>query len=198
MKNQQLAKKLITLHEADFILCQKLIDAKTLSDGYHPEMATLHNQNAVALQEIIDQIGFPTVDKVGKQAADAAFTIVQHAIEQPLFMNNCLQLLQNIKNPILQVQLQMAFLSDRIAIFQNKAQQFGTQFDWDETGKMCPNTIDDLRQVNIRRNNIGLNSIEEQTLLMQNRVVAENQKPPTDFQDRKTKFELWKKKVGWI
>ncbi|MEO0060292.1 MAG: hypothetical protein RLZZ312_1939 [Bacteroidota bacterium] len=66
MKNQQLAKKLITLHEANFVLRQKLIDAKTLSDGYHPEMATLHNQNAVALQEIIDQIGFPTVDKVGK------------------------------------------------------------------------------------------------------------------------------------
>src|SRR5690606_27955393 len=145
-------------------------------------MAKIHNQNAKILDEIIQTIGYPTVDKVGKEASAAAWLVIQHAIAQPDYMKNCVKLLEiavreneaNTKN--------LAYLTDRVAVFEGKPQLYGTQFDWDEDGKLSPNPFDDLAKVNERRKAIGLNSLEEQTDIIRRRVKNENQSPPKDFE----------------
>lgn len=85
-----------------------------------------------------------------------------------------------------------------IAVFENRPQQYGTQFDWDGDGQLSPNTMDSLEKANERRKAIGLNSIEEQTALMRQRAHGENQTPPADFEARKKEMEAWQKKAGWI
>jgi len=198
MVYEDIAKRLITLKNADLQLRNELIRDGNLGDGYNKEMETLHNENAVALEEIIDAIGYPTISKVGKEANGAAWLVVQHAISKPDFMRRCAALLKeavenNEANPI-----NLAYLFDRIALFEESLQLYGSQFDWDENGVLSPRPFDNLIKVNQRRKSIGLITLEEQTQVIRNRAKNEGQKPPVDFEKRKQLMETWKQLVGWI
>ncbi|MNY63357.1 hypothetical protein D3C86_2003010 [compost metagenome] len=83
-------------------------------------------------------------------------------------------------------------------MFEGKHQLYGTQFDWDEKGELSPNPFDEIEKVNRRRKEIGLNSMEEQVLIIRDRVKNEKQLPPTDYEERKQQFNEWRKAVGWI
>lgn len=161
-------------------------------------MKALHNANAALLSAIIDRIGYPTEDRVGKEAAATAWLVIQHAIEQPGFMKKCSKLLESAVEENRADPVSLAYLADRIAVFENRLQRYGTQFDWDGNGQLSPNPMDSLDRANERRKAIGLNSIEEQTALMRQRAKSENQAPPTDSEERKKEMEAWKKKAGWI
>ncbi len=197
MDAKAIAEKIINLKNKDETLRNELIRKGELSNGYNKEMEALHNSNAKELNQIINAFGYPTAEKVGKKASEAAWLIIQHSISQPNFMKKCLLLLEkavgeNKANPV-----NLAYLSDRIASFEGKKLLYGTQFDWDENGELSPKPYDDLKKVNHRRTSIGLNTLEEQIQIMRKRVKEENQSPPSDFEKRKREFEQWKKKVGW-
>ena len=197
-QEKSIAKKITNLKNADLAFRDKLIQNGELEKGYNEGMERLHNQNAQALDEIINQIGYPTIEKVGKEACEAAWLVIQHSIGQPDFMRKCRELLENgdFKNQVNPTNL--AYLTDRIASFEGKPQRYGTQFDWDENGELSPNPFDDLIQVNQRRKSVGLNTLEEQITIMRRRAKNENQSSPTNFEERKQDFEKWKRKVGWI
>ncbi|MDB4769096.1 hypothetical protein OAG16_03355 [Saprospiraceae bacterium] len=192
------AKRIIRLKDEDLELRDRLIQNRELSQGYNEEMEKLHKRNSKILNEIIDEIGYPTIEKVGGEASEAAWLIIQHSIGQPEFMRKCVDLLKNVVNENKANRINLAFLTDRIAVFEGKPQLYGTQFDWDETGELIPNQFDDLDRVNYRRKSIGLNKLEEQIEIMRRRVKNESQSPPTDFEKRKEQFEQWRKKTGWI
>jgi hypothetical protein len=198
MDADTIAKKLIDLKAKDDKLRAQLIQKGTLSDDYNQEMEALHNSNAAALIHIMDIIGFPTSDIVGKEASDAAWLIIQHAIGQPGFMKKSAALLQNAVNEHKADPRNLAFLSDRIAVFEGKPQRYGTQFDWDEDDEMNPCRVDDVVKVNQRRKALGLNSLEEQTESMRKRVKNENQRPPKDLETRKREYDAWRRLAGWI
>lgn len=198
MKYKNIAERIIALKKADLEFRDSLIRKGQLEKGYNKEMAYIHNKNAHELDEIIDTIGYPTIDKVGKEASEAAWLIIQHAIEQPNFLRKCLKLLENAVSENKANPINLAYLTDRIAVSENKPQLYGTQFDWDKNGELSPNLFDDLIKVNERRKSIGLNTLEEQTELIRKRAKIENQLPPTDYNKRKQEIEEWKKKVGWI
>jgi len=101
-----IAQEIIDLKNADLALRDELLKSGQLNDGYSEAMRELHNSNAKTLNVIIDNIGYPTIDK-------------------------------------------------------------GTQFDWYENGNLAPNLFDNLTKVNIRRQLIGLKSLEEQINIMQ-------------------------------
>lgn len=195
---KEIAKKIIGLKNADLEFRDKLIEAGKLGEGYNDEMAIIHTQNAKALDEIIQTIGYPTVAKVGEEASEAAWLVIQHSIAQPEFMKKCVLLMESAVREKKAVPKNLAHLTDRVAVFEGKPQLYGNQFDWDEDGKLSPNPFDDLAKVNKRRKAIGLNSLEEQTEIIRRRVKDENQSPPKDFEKRKQEIEKWKKNVGWI
>ena len=198
MKFQTIADKIIALKNADLELRDRLIQSGQLGDGYHEEMKALHDHNAVLLDEIIDVIGYPTNEKVGTEANKAAWLIIQHSIGQPNFMRKCAQ---QLEQAVLQNEAQaihLAYLTDRIAVFEGKPQLYGTQFDWDKNGLLNPQYYDDLTKVNQRRKALGLNTLEEQTDLIRKRTQNENQSPPADFAKRKKQYDRWRREVGWI
>lgn len=198
MEHNHLAEKIINLKDKDLKLRNELIENGELSNGYHPKMEALHNENSTQLNLIIEKIGYPTTKKVGKEASEAAWLIVQHSISQPKFMKICAELLEKEVEKNQEDPKKLAYLTDRIAVFENKPQLYGTQFDWDECGEMSPNRYDDLLKVNRRRKAIGLNSLEEQTVIIRNRIRSENQHPPKDLEKRKLSYDKWRKSVGWI
>lgn len=198
MDNKIISERIIELKNADLKLRNKLIQSKKLFEGYDEEMEKLHKQNAIILNEIINTIGYPTIDKVGKEASEAAWLIIKHSIGSPDFMKRCVEQLQNAVKENQADPINLAYLTDRIATLEGNPQLYGTQFDWDEKGNLSPNLFDDLQMVNQRRQSIGLNSLEEQTEIIRNRIIQENQLPPEDFEKRKQKALEWRRKTGWI
>ncbi len=197
MDYKSIVENITDLKNADLALREKLIQSGQLSNGYNEEMKELHNRNAKILSDIIDTIGYPTIDKVGKEANEAAWLVIQHSIGQPEFMKKCAKLLEKAVSENKADPKSLAYLNDRIAVFEGKEQLYGTQFDWDENGNLSPNLFDDLNKVNERRKSIGLNTLEKQTEIMRRQVINENQSPPKDFEKRKQEIEQWKKDVGW-
>jgi len=198
MDFKSIAEKIISLKNADLELRDRLIGKGELGNGYHEEMQSLHHKNAEILDEIIDHIGYPTAEKVGTEASEAAWLVIQHAIAQPDFMRKCLKLLEDSTPETSAERINAAYLSDRIAVFEGRPQLYGTQFDWDENGQLSPNIYDDLNKVNERRKSLGLNSLEEQTASIRNRAQQENQYSPADLKKRNEEMQAWKKSVGWI
>lgn len=196
--NAMWAEKIIELKNRDLRLRSKLVESGQLSDGYHEDMKNLHNENAKMLNDIIDAIGYPTIDKVGKEANEAAWLVIQHSIGQPTFMKNCAKLLEIAVSEGKADPKNLAYLTDRIAVLEGQPQLFGTQFDWDENGNLSPNQFDDLIKVNERRQSLGLIPLEEQTEIMSRHVKNENQSPPKDFEKRRQEIDQWKKEVGWV
>jgi hypothetical protein len=182
--NEAIAKELIDLAKQDHQPRKKLdLDSKG-GQGYDPEMEVVHRQNASRLKEIINEIGWPTISKVGAEASDAAWKIVQHSIGEPTFMKQCLELLeQNMEdiNP-----QNFAYLYDRISYFEGKPQKFGTQFHND---KIYP--VKNKAEINYLRQTIQLAPLELEN-------ITEIKPPvfPKDFFED-AGFNAWRKKVGW-
>ncbi len=198
MDFKSIIEKIISLKNADLELRDQLIRSGELGNGYHKEMQALHHKNAEILEEIIDHIGYPATEKVGTEASEAAWLVIQHAIGSPDFMRKCLKLLENSVSKTKVETINMAYLSDRIAVFEGRPQLYGTQFDWDENGQLSPNPCDHPDQVNERRIVLGLNLLEEQTRIIRNRARKENRYPPEDLKQRNEEMQAWKKSVGWI
>ena len=196
--NKSIAQKIIQLRDKDINLREELLKKGTLFDGYNKEMEALHNSNAKALNQIIETVGYPTPGKVGKKASQAAWLIIQHAIGQPDFMKKCAALLKRAVDEKKASPVDLAYLTDRIAVFEGKPQRYGTQFDWDENGQISPSPYDNLEKVNDRRISIGLNTLEEQIKIVRKISKNEKQVPPPDMKERKQKYDAWRKSVGWI
>ncbi|HCR49725.1 MAG TPA: hypothetical protein PLL64_13590 [Rhodothermales bacterium] len=191
------AQKLLQLKREDDNLRQTLLDEGVLFEGYHAEMEALHNRNAVILGKIIDQIGYPSSEKVGEAASEAAWLILQHAIGSPELMRKGAVLLAQAVQEGRESPVKLAYITDRIAVFEGKPQHYGTQFDWDDRGELSPAPYDALEAVNQRRAAVGLCAIEEQTRLMRERATAEHQMPPQNHTERQATYERWRKRVGW-
>ena len=197
MNYKGVAERIIELKNADLELRDRLIQNGQLGKGYNEKMEKLHNRNADILNEIIDTIGYPTIEKVGKEANEATWLVIQHSIGQPNFMKKCKKLLEKAVSENKANRRNLAYLTDRIAVFEDKPQHYGTQFDWDKNGELSPNPFDDLTKVNQRRKSIGLNTLEEQIEIIRIQTKNENQLPPTDFEKRRQEMEKWKKTIGW-
>jgi hypothetical protein len=191
---KEISESIIALKNADLEHRDQLIKRRELGEGYNKEMESLHIHNAVVLNDIIDAIGYPTIYKVGREASAAAWLVIQHSISKPNFMKKCVKLIENETDDTNVNPLNLAYLTDRIAVLEGKPQLYGTQFDWDENNTMSPQFYDDLSKVNKRRNSLGLNTLEEQIIVMRLQANRENLKPPKDFEKRRKLYNQWKKK----
>lgn len=198
MKYPDIAVIINQMKEEDLAFRQKLIAQNELGQNYHQGMEQLHIKHANQLDKIIQKIGYPTIDKVGTEASQSAWMIIQHAISLPEFMKKCATLLQQAVCKKQANSQNLAYLLDRIASFEGRPQTYGTAFDWDQYGKLSPCPYDDLHQVNQRRKAIGLNTLEEQTIAIRKNAVLDNQQAPNDWKDRNREIQNWKKKVGWV
>jgi len=198
MHNIEIAKQIIALKDADLRLRDQLIQSGHLFDGYHAEMEALHLSNAHALEGIIDQIGYPTIALVGPEANDAAWLIIQHSISRPDFMRKCQLMLQSAVAENQANHIHLAYLTDRIAVLSGEPQLYGTQYDWDINGELNPQAYDHLPTVDLRRKDLGLNTVSEQTAIMRQRATNENESAPADYHHRQAKMNKWRQSVGWI
>lgn len=193
-----IASTLIALRDYDLEVRELLILTGELFKGYHPEMEKVHIANARELGTIINEIGWPTKQKVGSDAHAAAMMIAQHAISLPEFQRRCLKLIEDSIVTGEESKRSYAFLYDRICYNERRPQKFGTQYDWDQNGIMSPWTLEDPEHVNERRLEHGLNPIEEETAAIRLGVIENGETPPADYGKRQKEIEEWCRKTGWI
>jgi len=116
-------------------------------------------KNTFRMKEIIEQVGWPTISKVGKAASSGAWLLVQHADKDLDFQKLCLNLMK--QEPLGEVDLHdIAYLEDRVRVNSGQPQLYGTQFQQVE-GRFVSREIEDQDQVNKRRKEMGLVTLEE-------------------------------------
>jgi len=85
MNDEQLRAELLAMQSQDLRMRDELLATGQLDGAYSPKMEAVHRTNASRLREIIEAQGWPAEDVVGKDGAEAAWLIAQHAIGEPDF-----------------------------------------------------------------------------------------------------------------
>lgn len=191
-----IAYELVLMAAEDARTREKLAGDGSLHDGYNPEMQAVHNRNAKRLAEILETHGWPGRSRVGEQAAQAAWLVLQHAIDHPPLQRLGLELLRAAPPGDVRP-LEIAMLEDRIRSYEGRGQLYGTQFDWDEHGEMSPLPIEDPDVVDERRAAIGLRPLEEEIPLRRAAISRARERPPRNWSERRRKMDQWLREVGW-
>jgi hypothetical protein len=79
------------------------------------------------LDEIMDEYGWPTADRVGPEAARAAWLIAQHADRQLGVQRRALGLMERAVAEGTAGPRELAFLRDRVRVNEGREQVYGTQ-----------------------------------------------------------------------
>ena len=191
--NERLAAELIALIEHDQAVRTELAQDGSLFDGYHPRMEAVHRANTARLRDIIVEHGWPGTPLVGKRGADAAWRIAQHSIGEPPFMRRCRELLEGAVAAGSAPAWQLAYLDDRIRVYEDRLQRYGTQLRTGANGlEPCP--LEEPQRVDELRKEAGLPPLAE--------VLARSQPdPPLSASDQAAKDAAglkWRRAVGWL
>ena len=87
----------------------------------------LDGRHLPRLKSIIEKYGLPTFDLVGKHATHNFWLLIQHADRDLEFQKVCLSLMERAITRV--HRRDIAYLTDRIRLAQDKKQKFGTQYD---------------------------------------------------------------------
>ena len=164
---EALRRELLEMKERDDSTRAILAAKGELDDeAYHPVMKAVHEENNRRMKEIIREIGWPLESEVGEDGSEAAWLIVQHAVLEPEFQEECLALLMAAVEAGEAEGRFFAYLQDRILVRQGKPQIYGTQHD-KKAGRVFPFPTENPEGVNERRRALGLWSQEAHTSHLQ-------------------------------
>jgi hypothetical protein len=104
-----------------------------------------------ALLALMPPTGWFTSDRYGQEAAEAAWSVIQHAIKQPSLMKDALARMAPAASAGLVNPDDFGKLTDRIAMLESKPQTYGTQFvcvdhHWEVYSLIDPKHVDERRR----------------------------------------------------
>lgn len=137
---------------------QEMMRKYTKKDA--PWDKTVLQRNTARLKDIISQIGWPTKSRVGDEASGWAWLIVQHSDFDMEFQKSCLKQMREASEGEVKKQ-NIAYLEDRVLRNENRPQKYGTQLKKDESGNWMVQETEDLENINQRRAQMGLGTLEE-------------------------------------
>jgi len=160
--------ELSAMFAADQSIRAKLAEQsqKSMPAGDAPELAAqwkeqeaLDRRNQDQLDRIVKEYGWPTVKWAGREGAEGAFFVVQHADldYQKKYLSVVRQAVgQDNLSPSL-----LAMLEDRIRVKEGKKQIYGTQLNTAADGTSVLFPIEDEANVDVRRAKVGLGPLSE-------------------------------------
>ncbi len=192
-----LRERLMAMAAEDETVRAELAADGSLFQGYHPRMAEVHRRNTGALAAIVEERGWPVPALVCPDGSRAAWLVLQHAIGDPPFQRRGLELLRAAAERGEVPAWQVAYLEDRIRFFEGRPQVYGTQYDWDEDGRISPLPVEDPDGVDERREAVGLLPLDEDTRRKREGIARSGEGPPRDWAKRQRDMEAWARSVGW-
>ena len=157
--NPKLRSELLAMAKQDQDLREKWINAPK-NPKIDAEVKAVDTKNTARMKQIVTQYGWPSQNLVGKDGADAAWLLVQHADADPAFQAHCLPLMQEAAEHGEASKESLALLTDRVLLAQGKKQVYGSQFTW-KTGKVEPLPLEDPAHVDERRKSMGMMPLAE-------------------------------------
>jgi Family of unknown function (DUF6624) len=122
-------------------------------------------ENMKWLRGVVEKHGWPTSTLVGQDGANAAWLLVQHSDVNPKFQRRCLDLMAKLPKDEVP-QSNVAYLTDRVLLAEGKKQRYGTQFRLVD-GKWKPRPLEDEKNVDKRREEVGLPPLAEYAKLIE-------------------------------
>jgi hypothetical protein len=132
-------------------------------------------ENTERLRAIVEQIGWPTVSKVGREASNVAWLLAQHADARRDLQAKWLGMMTPYLGTGEVSDSNYAYLWDRVAVGQGRRQRFGTQMRA-ENGRWVPMPVEDPARLDARRRRMGLPPMAEYIKMMEEAYGA----PPSD------------------
>jgi hypothetical protein len=127
-------------------------------------MQEVDDQHLIRLREIVKDDGWPGFKLVGEEGARAMWLLVQHTPDLE-FQKECLILLEAAVVKQDASPIHLAYLKDRVLMYEGKKQIYGTQFQIINQ-KLVVYPIEDEVHVDDRRLAIGLCSFAEYKRMM--------------------------------
>ena len=155
-------------------------------------MEQVHRQNTARLKQVILEYGWPDRDLVGEEGTLAAWFIAQHAIGDPQFQRQALELVQEKVSQGRVPAAQEAYLFDRIAMYEGRPQRYGTQSLQCPDGQCRRWRSENPERLNELRLSMGMPPLEDDPPETQptSQSLAEYQRWLTGYED-------WLRKAGW-
>ncbi len=194
MLNEDLRRELLAMRSEDLSVRKELLDADQLGGSYVPRMEAIHIKNAARLRELIAEHGWPAEDIAGKDGAEAAWLVAQHAIGEPEFQREVFRLLSAGISGGRVPAWHGAYLEDRIAMYEARPQRFGSQWlDDPRDGRLRPWKLADPEHINELRASVGIGPLPPipesgpDLPLEQQKAIEENQRW----------WQEWLARKGW-
>lgn len=173
--NLQLKNTIDSLYEVDQTVQLKL---KTLLDNKVPFDSIQKQQNIEKqtfdrhiplIKEIYTKNGYPTKKIVGTETSNHFFVLIQHSDSDPKFQRSMLPILKKYSKKGSVSKKDYALLYDRVQRNTGRQQLYGTQLSFDSNGNLFdstnkiifPKDLADPKNVDKRRNKVGLEPIEK-------------------------------------
>lgn len=139
----------------------KKISRKEYSDSIKLAFDKLCAKNLIVVKKYFDEYGFPGIKENGKETSLNFWLIVQHGDHDVNFQNRALKAMKKQLDKKNVNARNYAYLYDRVKKNQNKPQLYGTQMVWDSLGIHRPYKLKCQNEVNLRREKMGLGTIED-------------------------------------
>ncbi len=137
--------------------------------------STVDARHTERMKEIVDEIGWPTISKVGKDASHKAWVLVQHADHDLPFQQLCLSLMKEASISEVNVE-NIVYLEDRLRVSMGQKQLYGTQF-YQDNNQHIPEPIEDEVNVNTRRALVGMGPLQDQIDMMYRECPFDSDSP---------------------
>ncbi len=159
-RDEVLRKELLQMVKEDQDIRSEIVEKSSSDEAALRRMTEIDRKNTARMKEIIAKHGWPGKSLVGEDGASAAWLLVQHADKDREFQKRCLTLLERAVKAREAAPGELAYLTDRVLVGENKKQIYGTQFRQVD-GKLEPYPIEDEKNVDKRRKAIGLSSLAQ-------------------------------------
>ena len=150
--NQELRDELLAMQAVDQRARTRAPDSPENGD-----IATVDKRHTARLKEIVHQYGWPTNSLVGKDGANAAFLLAQHADMDLPFQRDVLRMMEPLVASGEAEASNYAYLWDRT----HSPQRFGTQGRCVGKSQWEPREMEDPVGVDMRRAEVGLPPMSE-------------------------------------
>lgn len=164
-----LRKELLDCVEQDQAIRKEIIKAGVVKPDKSllERMKAIDERNTNRIKEVIREIGWPSIERVGVDGVNAAFLLVQHS--DLTTQREMLPLIEKAYKSGEVSGQNYALLVDRVLVGEGKPQAYGTQalpFErWNnQEPEFAP--IHDIENVDLRRRSVGLSTLAEYRKLL--------------------------------
>jgi hypothetical protein len=170
--NTILKKQIDSLLNVDQLVQQNMIVAyqknatKLEMDNLEKVKIETFNRHIPLLKNIVSTYGLPTYSLVGEKSSDNFLVMVNHSFTDSDFQRRVITLAKKeVKRKNISGQ-QIALLTDKMLIKTGEKQLYGSQCDYDSEGNAIAKNVADLKNVDKRRKEMGLNPLKEYLAFM--------------------------------